>query len=246
MRTQNYENTGGVSLTQRQFFNQVFQLMGVGLAITAVVTYILAGNEGLMNSLFSSYQGVDSDGEPMTKYGISTWWWIAAALQLGMVFYLAGGTMMSKISAQTGMVIFGIYAALTGVTFAPVIYMYTEASVAKVFLITAITFTGCALWGYTTKRDLTGMGGFFLYALIGLIVAMLVNSIFQSPVMDYLVSSVAILIFAGLTAYDIQKLRQMHSQSREHSGLVVYGALSFYLDFINLFIHLLRIFGTRK
>lgn len=246
MESRNYTATGGVSLTQREFFNQVFQLMGVGLAITAFVTYLLAWNEGLMNSLFSTYQGVDSDGEPMTKYGISAWWWIAAAMQLGMVFWLAGSSLMTKINVQTGMIVFGLYAALTGVTLAPVIYMYTEASVAKVFLITAITFSGCALWGYTTKRDLTGMGGFFLYALIGLIVAMLINFIFQSPMMDYLVSCAAVVIFAGLTAYDIQKLREMHSERSEHSGLVVYGALTFYLDFINLFIHLLRLFGQRK
>ena len=240
-----YAHLSSVRLTQREFFNSVFLLMGAGLATTAFVTFLVSYNETWMSALFYTYQGTNSDGETVTKFGASGWWWLASAFELLMVIAISWGG-VANISLRVGIPLFGFYAALNGFTLAPVIYAYTEASVAKVFLITAITFCGCALWGYTTKHDLTGLGGFFLYALIGLLVTMVVNLIVGSPAMDMIVSLVAVVLFAALTAYDIQKLRALHTNSTNHEGIVVLGALTFYLDFINMFLHLLKFFGVRK
>lgn len=235
----------GARLSQREFFNAVFLLMGAGLAITAFVAFLISSNETWMAALFHLYEKTDSAGKVTTTWTASGWWFLAAGAQLILVFSLSGERMV-RLNWQAGASIFAVYAALNGLTLAPVIAAYTAASVTQVFLITAITFAGCALWGYTTKRDMTSMGGFFLFALIGLLVAMVMNLIFQSTQMDTLISLVAILLFAALTAYDIQKLRVLHQNTENHNGIVIYGALTFYLDFINLFIHLLRLIGIRK
>lgn len=232
-------------LTQQKFFESVLLLMGLGLVVTAGIAYLIAWNDATMSTLFSVTQTVDSNGEPVSRVGASTIWWVAAMLQLAMVLAISWGGLGKNMSLAVGIPLFIFYAGLNGVTIAPVLFAYTAASVAKVFFITGITFLGCALWGMTTKRDLTGMGTFFLYALIGLIVAMVVNLIVQAPLMDYLVSAAAIVLFAGLTAYDMQMLRRLHSEGGNQDGLIVYGALSLYLDFINLFLHLLRFFGVR-
>ncbi|MCB9811573.1 Bax inhibitor-1/YccA family protein [Candidatus Nomurabacteria bacterium] len=236
----------GAYLSQQEFFEKTFLLMGLGLLITAAIAYYIALDTANMAALFNTFETINDEGETVTEFSASGWWWLAAIGQLGMVLVISGRSSMANMSAGTGTVLFVIFAALNGITIAPVLYAYTAASVAKVFLITSITFGGCALWGMTTKRDLTGMGTFFLYALIGLLVTMIVNAFFGSPTMDYVISFAAILLFAALTAFDMQKLCQMHGERMDHSGLVVYGALTLYLDFINLFLHLLRFFGVKK
>lgn len=233
-------------LTQREFFVKTFQLMGLGLLITAAIAYYLAMDVANMSALFTTFETVNESGETVSEFTASGWWWAAAIGQLGMVLVISGRSSMANMNATTSMFLFVVFAALNGITIAPMLYAYTAASVAKVFLITSITFMGCALWGMTTKRDLTGMSTFFLYALIGLLVTMIVNAFFGSPAMDYVISFAAILLFAALTAFDMQKLREMHSEREDHGGLVVYGALTLYLDFINLFLHILRIFGIKK
>ncbi len=220
--------------------------MGLGLFITAAVAYYLAMDVANMSALFNTFETVNDKGEAVTNFTASGWWWGAAIGQLAMVLVISGRASISNMNATTGMFLFAAFAALNGITIAPALYAYTAASVAKVFLITSMTFMGCALWGMTTKRDLTGMGTFFLYALIGLLITMIVNAFFGSPTTDYLISFAAILLFAAITAFDMQKLRQMHGERMDHNGLVVYGALTLYLDFINLFIHLLRFFGVKK
>lgn len=124
--------------------------------------------------------------------------------------------------------------------------MYTEASVSKVFLITAGTFGASAFWGHTTKTNLLSLGGFFMQALFGLIIVLIVSWFFQSRVMDMVISGAAVLLFIGITAFDMQKLRLMYEEDGWSWGLAVYGALSLYLDFVNMLIHLLRLFGVKK
>ncbi len=232
-------------MTQQKFFESVLLLMGFGLVVTATVAYLITWDGASMSALFSVTQTVDGNGESTPNVGASTIWWVAAILQIVMVMAISWGGLGKNMSFSIGIPLFVFYAGLNGITIAPVLFAYTAASVAKVFLITGVTFLGCALWGITTKRDLTGMSTFFMYALIGLIVAMVVNLIFRAPLMDYLVSVAAIMLFAGLTGYDMQMLRRLYNEGGNQDGLVVYGALSLYLDFINLFLHFLRLFGVR-
>jgi FtsH-binding integral membrane protein len=233
------------SMELSEFMSHVFAMMAAGLFITASVGYLIALDEATLSWLFHTYEGLNDEGETVRKFAASGWWWGAAAVQLVMVLFMASFGRVGHVPLFVGTPLFLCFAALNGVTLAPVLYAYTAVSVAKVFLITAIAFTACAIWGWTTKRDLTGLGSFFLYALIGLLVALVVNLFFQSPLMDYGVSILAVLLFAALTTYDMQMLRELHAQSRDHSGLVVSGALALYLDFLNMFLHLLRLFGVK-
>lgn len=231
-----------------RFYTNVFTVMAIGLAVTGGITLWLSHSQGLMEALFTMTSYVDEAGKNKTGFSASGWWWGAAILELVLVVALSWGSLGKGMSTASGVLLFAFYSALNGVTLAPVIYSYTDASVAKVFFITAGTFGGCALFGRITKINLLPMGSFFLVGLIGLLIALVVNIFYQSPVMDYTISGVAVLLFAGLTAYDMQKLRAMFEESADGSvpGLVVYGALTLYLDFINLFIHLLRLFGVKK
>jgi FtsH-binding integral membrane protein len=142
-----------------------------------------------------------------------------------------------------------IYAGLLGVTLAPIFLTYTGASITKVFFISAASFGALSLWGYTTQRDLTGMGSFLIMGLFGVILASLVNLFLKSSGLDFVISAVGVLVFAGLTAWDTQKIKEMYDVNDDGSvsgRKAVMGALSLYLDFINLFLMLLRLFGDRR
>jgi FtsH-binding integral membrane protein len=229
----------------RKYFSNVFLVMAVGLAITGLTALWISHDVAMMSSLFHLHQVVDANGKAKSVIAASPWWWASVALQFGLVLVMAGGR-LSRVGKSVGYVTFGFYALLSGITLAPVLYSYTDASAAKVFLITAATFGGSALWGHTTKTNLTQYGAFFRMALIGMIVALVVNFFFSSPAIDFIVSIVGVLLFAGLTAYDMQKLEQLYDNMGGGDDLVVYGALSLYLDFLNLFLFLLRIFGVKK
>jgi FtsH-binding integral membrane protein len=153
------------------------------------------------------------------------------------------------MSVQAAQTTFWGYAALMGVSLAPFLLLYTGASVAQVFFITAAMFGGMSLWGYTTKRDLTGFGSFLFMGLIGIIIASLVGMFFQSSMLQFIISVAGVLIFTGLTAYDTQKIKEMYSPNMDGTlagrGAIM-GALSLYLDFINLFIMLMRLMGDRR
>lgn len=217
----------------RTFMNNVFFIMSAGLFITALVSQVVVNS-----SLLSFFVGRTESG-----HTLSALWWVCALAELGLVLWLSV-LARSKLSVATGLIGFGVYAALNGLTIAPVLSLYTGVSVFKVFLITSIAFSACALWGYTSKRSLTGLGAFCMVGLIGLICAMLLNFLFASPAIDFAISCIAVLIFAGLTAYDVQKLRETYDQEGGTFGAVIEGALNLYLDFINLFLHLLRLFGA--
>ncbi len=239
-------NTASHERGLQLFFTYTFWLMAFGLMVTASVAYWVQSNETLFQSLTYITETVNESGETERSFGASGLWWFIAIAELGLVFVLASMGLSKKIGLATAGSLFALYAAMNGFTLAPVLYMYTEASVAKVFLITAGTFGASAFWGHTTKTNLLSLGGFFMQALFGLIIVLIVSWFFQSRVMDMVISGAAVLLFIGITAFDMQKLRLMYEEDGWSWGLAVYGALSLYLDFVNILIHLLRLFGAKK
>lgn len=215
--------------TSMTFLNQVYAWMASGLLITAVVAYVVANS---MELLLFSFQ----------------YRWILFIAQLGLVFVLAGRINTLSHSAATGM--FLIYSALMGMTLSGILVIYTSESIASVFAITAGTFGGMSLYGYTTKRDLSGMGSMLFMALLGIIIASFVNFFLRSEGLMWLLTYAGVLIFVALTAYDTQKLKKMAEQfagdEEATKKFAIFGALTLYLDFLNLFLYLLRIFGKRR
>jgi uncharacterized protein len=223
----------------RSYMLKVYNYMSGGLvltAATAVATYMAA---------------VDQTGNGLTAFGAALFtgpmMWILLIAQLGIVFFLSFRVQsMSVASAQLA---FWAYAALTGVTFASLGMVYAHASIARVFMITAATFGAMSLYGYTTRRDLTGLGSFLFMGLIGLIIASVVNIFFASTAMTWVLSVIGVGIFIGLTAYDTQKIKEMYFEGDDVAVMgrkAIMGALSLYLDFINLFLQLLRLFGNSR
>jgi FtsH-binding integral membrane protein len=173
--------------------------------------------------------------------------WLVMLAPLGIVFYMSFG--INKMSSSKAQTVFWIFAALMGLSLSWILLVYTGKSVARVFFITSATFGAMSLYGYTTKRDLTKLGSFLMMGLIGIIIASLINIFMKSSMMYFVISILGVLIFVGLTAYDTQKIKNMYveSDSGELIGKkAVMGALTLYLDFINLFIMLLRLFGQRR
>jgi uncharacterized protein len=220
------------------FYGHVFAVMAFGLAITGSLAYFAMSSPEVM-SWFVSNHG--------TKEASLTWTYIIVALvELGLVFLMSSWIAKNDLSPTTGLTVFTIYAGLNGLAIAPVVDLYTTTSVAKVFFITAATFGTCALYGYTTKRDLKPFGTFLLMGLIGLIIAMIVNMFLRSPAMDFIICSVGVLLFAGLTAWDMQMLRELYRNGGKTVGLVINGALALYLDFLNMFLFILQLLGVKK
>ena len=223
----------------RRYMLKVYNYMTGGLVITALAavgTYMAA---------------VDQTGTGLTAFGQTLFRgpmvWVLMFAQLGIVFYLS--FRVQKMSVAGAQLAFWAYAALTGVTFASLGLVYTHASIARVFLITAATFGAMSLYGYTTRRDLTGMGSFLFMGLIGLIIASVVNIFLASSAMSWLLSVVGVGIFIGLTAYDTQKIKEMYFEGDDVLVMgrkAIMGALSLYLDFINLFLQLLRLMGSSR
>ena len=164
-----------------------------------------------------------------------------------MVF--AFGAAINRLSAAGAQLFFYAFAAVMGLSLSWIFVAFTGMSIAQVFLVTAISFAGLSLWGYTTKKDISGWGSFLIMGVFGLIIAMLVNMFLKSSVMDMIVSGIGVLLFAGLTAYDTQKIRNIYSEVKGgdfRGKAIVMGALTLYLDFINLFLFLLRFMGERR
>ena len=168
--------------------------------------------------------------------------------QIGLVFWLASRVMHMSASKATG--VFMLYAGLTGITFSAIFMAYTTASIFSTFLVTAGTFGAMSLYGYTTKKDLTSWGSFLFMGLIGIIIASVVNMFMQSSMMHMIITYAGVLIFVGLTAYDTQKIKEMNilgnEGTEEDTKEAIRGALTLYLDFINLFLMLLRLMGDRR
>ena len=218
----------------RSYMLRVYNYMGAGLVITGLVAF------------FTSQWAMSSQANAELLYQ-SPLAWVIMLSPLAFVMVLSFG--INKLSASTAQLLFWAFAAVMGLSLSSIFLVYTGASITRVFFISAATFGAMSLYGYTTKRDLTGVGNFLIMGLIGLIIASVVNIFLASSALDFIISAVGVLIFVGLTAYDTQKIKESYSASFGAEVLkkgAVMGALSLYLDFINLFLMLLRLFGNRN
>ena len=231
---------GAVAIDEglRAYMIRVYNYMLMGLALSGAAAWAVVNTP--LGALFFQ--------QTATGFAVAPLGWIALFAPLGLVFFL--GFRIHAMSFSTAQMVFWIFAGLNGIGLAPVLLIYTAASVAQVFFVTAATFGAMSLWGYTTKRDLTSWGSFLFMGLIGIIIASLANLFFQSGTMSLVISIIGVIVFTGLTAYDTQKIKENYdvvSHDGELAGKsAIMGALSLYLDFINLFIMLLRLMGDRR
>ncbi len=232
------QNTFQNSQTQtathvNSFILSVYNWMAIGLALTGGIAYAVANSPTMLNLIF---------GNLIVFYGL-------IIIELGFVFYLSAR--IQKISSTTATSLFLFYAAINGATLASIFIMYTRTSIVSTFFICAATFGVCSVYGMITKRDLTSIGNFMIMGLIGIIIASVVNIFVRSSAMAMLINYIGVFVFVGLTAYDTQKIKHMalsqpaDIDSRTMRKGAIIGALSLYLDFINMFLFLLRILGDR-
>ena len=214
----------------REYMLRVYNYMVGGLAVTGLVAYFVSSNDALLQTIY---------GTPLQ--------WVVMLAPLGFVLFFS--VRLHKMAVGTAQAVFWAFAAVMGLSLASIFIVYTGASIARVFFITAATFAGMSLYGYTTKRDLSGFGSFLMMGLIGIIIAMVVNMFLASSALDFAISVIGVLIFTGLTAYDTQRIKEMYVAGDGAAVMTkksIMGALSLYLDFINLFIMLLHLFGNRE
>ena len=219
-----------IDIGLRAHMLRVYNYMASGLALTGIVAYFVANTPSIANAIF---------GTPLM--------WVAMLAPLAFVMVLSFG--IQKMSFGTAQAVFWAYAAVMGLSLASILMVFTGASVARVFFITAGTFAAMSLYGYTTKSDLSRFGSFLFMGLIGIIIASLVNIFLVSSALQFAISVIGVLIFTGLTAYDTQKIKEIYleSDSSEIAGKkALMGALSLYLDFINLFVMLMQLVGVRR
>lgn len=222
---------------------RVYNYMASGLALTGIFAIVIAQLSVVTND---AGQIVALTNLGNTLFG-SPLKWVVMLAPLGMVFFLSAR--LHRMSQSTAQITFWIYAAMMGISLATIFIAFTGASVARVFFITAGTFAGMSLWAYTTKKDLSGWGSFLFMGLIGIIIASIVNIFFSSSALQFAVSVIGVLVFVGLTAYDTQNIKNEYAEhlDEETAGkLAISGALRLYLDFINLFIMLMHLFGDRR
>jgi FtsH-binding integral membrane protein len=222
----------------RSFMANVFLWMTLAMVVTAVTAFWFASDQSLIGSLINMQTG-----------GLSMLGWVVTLAPLGFVLLMSLG--FQRLSAPVMALLFITFSVLMGMSLSFILLIYTAASVYKTFAIAAGMFGIMAVTGYTTKTDLTKFGSIMIMGLIGLMIAMLVNVFLHSPTMDYVISIFGVLIFTGLTAYDVQKLKNIGGQINAEGNAVVrkvsiLGALTLYLDFINLFLFLLRFLGDRR
>ncbi|MBY5366117.1 Bax inhibitor-1/YccA family protein [Rhizobium sp. LARHSG275] len=221
----------------RAYMLKVYNLMALGLAITGVAAYL-------------SFQLAFANGE-LTAFGqaiyVSPLKWVVILAPLALVFFLSFRiNSMTVAAAQTT---FAVYAALVGLSLSSIFLIYTGQSVVQTFFVTAASFGALSLYGYTTKRNLSAMGSFLIMGLFGLIIASLVNIFLASSAVQFAISVLGVLIFAGLTAYDTQRIKELYLEADDVAVAgrkAIMGALTLYLDFINLFMFLLQFMGNRK
>jgi FtsH-binding integral membrane protein len=214
----------------RAYMQKVFGLMGLGTAITGLVAYFTANSPAMLQMVY---------GTPL-RYVV---------FFAPFAFILALSFGINRMRASTAQMVFWLFSGVMGLSLASVFLVYTGQSIVTTFFVSSATFFGMALYGYTTKRDLTGWGSFLFMGLLGLIVASLIGFFIQSSALQFAISVIGVLIFTGLTAYDTQKIKEMYyaGDNSEIGGKkAVMGALALYLDFINLFLYLLRFLGDRR
>ena len=222
----------------RAYMLRVYNYMGAGLALTGVAAYA------------TFHAAVDAAGQ-LTPFGAAIFTsplkWVVIFAPLALVMLLSFG--VQRMSVAAAQLAFWVYAALVGVSLASLGLIYTANSLTQVFLVTAATFGAVSLYGYTTKRDLTGMGSFLFMGLVGLVIASIVNIFLQSSAMSFVLSAIGVIVFTGLTAWDTQKIKEIYFEGDDAVVMgrkAIMGALSLYLDFINLFLSLLRLMGNRE
>ncbi len=239
VRTAPGVRTAAIDVGLRAHMNKVYGIMSVGMLVTAGVAWAVGTSDALL-SIFR---------DPITLQP-NILGWIAMFLPLGLIFLFSG--MINRMSAAAAQTFFYVFAAAMGLSIAWIFAAFTGISIAQTFVATSAGFAGLSLWGYTTKRDLSGMGTFLMMGLIGLIIAMVINIFLASSAMAFAISVIGILIFAGLTAYDTQTIKNeyvQHAHAMDGEWLeksAIMGALKLYLDFINLFMFLLSFMGNRE
>jgi uncharacterized protein len=232
---QDYASVTGI----RTFMTQVFLWMAFAMVVTAITAYMFASSESLILSLRNPVTG-----------GLTGLGWVVTLAPIGFVLLMSFG--FQKLSVSLMALLFIAFSVLMGMSLSFILLVYTAASVYKTFAVTAAMFGIMAVLGYTTKTDLTKFGSLMMMALFGIIIAMLINMFLRSEMMDYVISVIGVLVFTGLTAYDVQKLKKIGAGGIESMGdanarkLSIMGALTLYLDFINLFLFLLRFLGNRR
>ena len=219
-----------IEVSQTLLIRKVYVWMCLALLITAGTAYRVANSEELLRIIFSS---------KLSFFGI-------IIAQFAIVWFLSAR--IKTLSMTTATILFALYSVLMGVTMSCIFIAYTQSSIASTFFITAGTFAVMSIYGFTTKKDLTSIGNLLFMALVGLIIAMVVNFFLKSSMMDLVISCIGVLIFVGLTAYDTQKIKSLMNRenTEENQKMAIIGSLMLYLDFINFFLFLLRIFGRRR
>lgn len=235
----NFNNIESATIVnEKSLFASVFTWMFLALAVTTVFSLLFAYNPSLGNLLYKQ--------DDMGRTGISIIGWICMLAPIGLVLVM--NFAFNKLSFTALMAIFFGYAALNGISFSAIFHIYNMNSIGTVFASTCALFGIMALAGYTTKTDLTKMGSLLFIGLIGIVIASLINMFMKSDTMGYIISIISVIVFTGLTAFDVQKIKalaQANDGSSDFKKMGVMGALTLYLDFINLFLSLLRLFGRR-
>lgn len=233
----------------RAYMLSVYNFMALGLAITgaaAIGAFLLAVTKDPAAAVATTKNGMMLTGFGQMLF-VSPLKWVVFLAPLGMVFFLSAA--INRMSAATAQMAFYAFAALMGLSMSSIFLVYTGNSIARVFFITAAAFGALSLYGYTTKRDLTAMGSFMVMGLFGIIIASVVNIFVGSSMVQFVVSVLGVVIFAGLTAYDTQRIKEMYYELDDDGTMsrkAIIGALSLYLDFINMFQMLLALFGNRE
>lgn len=233
MREESFPQTRMAVTQVNALLRSVYNWMMVGLGLSGLTAYMTVHSDAMLNMIFGN------------GYMI----WVLFIGEIGLVIALSGA--VKRMSASTAAMLFMLFSVLNGLTLSSILLIYTARSVATTFFIAGATFGATSFYGYVTKKDLTSWGNFLFMGLLGLIIAFVVNIFWQNTLFDLLLSAVGVLIFVGLTAYDTQKIRQMGEEmtttdSDSFGRLAILGALSLYLDFVNLFLMLLRFFGRRN
>ena len=232
------EYAGEIDAGLRAYMLKVYNYMAIGLAVTGVVAFAAAN------------AAVDASGQP-TAFGAAIYSsplrWVVMLAPLAAVFFLS--FRIDRMSVGTAQAVFWGYAALVGLSLSSIFLVYTGQSISQVFFVTAASFGALSLYGYTTKKDLSGMGSFLIMGLFGIIIASIVNIFLASSALQFAISVIGVLVFAGLTAYDTQRIKEMYFAGDDAATAgrkAIMGALALYLDFINMFIMLLQLFGQSR
>jgi FtsH-binding integral membrane protein len=223
-------DVGQIDVGLRQYMLSVYNYMAGGLAVTGVIAFLISSSPSLQMAIWST---------PLR--------YVAMFAPVAVVLFFS--FRIQKMSFGTAQLTYWIYAALMGLSLSFIFLAYTGTSIARVFFITAGTFAATSLYGYTTRRDLTGLGSFLFMGLIGIILAGVVNMIWPSGALSFAISVIGVIVFVGLTAYDTQKIKEWYVAGEDGASMgkkAIFGALNLYLDFINLFLMLLRLFGSSR